>query len=130
MIGQSLAFRDAAMIGRKDWLDLGVGNATIEVYGNTRPVVEGGAAGASPLFTFTLTKPCGTITNAVLSVTASAFALVAASGDPTWARWKNGNGDFAMDTGAGGPLSGEEVEVSAGTVYAGGKVVLASASLA
>lgn len=128
MIEEGLAFHQAAHTGRLAYLDLGTGNATIEIYGNTRPSA-GAAAGAAPLLTFTLTKPAGAVVGLNLELEAAGLALVMNSGGPTWARFKNGNGDFAFDAGAGGPLSGAEVVCSVDTLLAGGEVALASAAI-
>jgi hypothetical protein len=129
VIGESLAFHQAAHEGRLTFLDLGAGNASIAIYGNTRPGVDGGAAGADPLFTFALTKPCGAIVGSELVLESAGLALVANSGSPAWARVLNGNGDFAFDCDAGGPDAVDvEVVCSAAIVFAGGEVNLTSAA--
>lgn len=130
MISQSTPFAESALQGRLDWLDLGAGHARLEIYGGTRPA-SGAAPGVPVLVTFTLTKPAGTISSAILSITANAaYVLADNSGAPTWARWMNGNNEFAFDCDASGPAGSAEVVVSEALIIEGGKVSLLSALLA
>lgn len=129
MIAQSVAFAEAALVGRLAFLDLGVANAKVLVYGTTRPPVEGDASGGPALCEFVLSKPAGTISGGLLELQAAAFALVMNSGSPVWARAINGNADFAFDCDAGVVGSGAEVELSTSPLYAGGRVALISAVL-
>lgn len=122
MIGQSAAFNEAALEGRRAFLDQGSGKATILIYGNSRPAT-GAAAGASPLVTLTLAKPCGTVAaNALTLAPDAASFVVLNSGTPAWGRVLNGNGDFAMDADVG-----VEITLSSATIIAGGSVALVSA---
>ena len=125
MIGQSVPFNEAALTGRRDWLDSGAGHARFEIYGNTRPATDGGAAGASPLVEIPLARPCGTVASGFLSlVPLNPFELAANSGGPVWARLISANNEWASDFDAGGPGSGKEVIVSDVTILAGGKTSL------
>lgn len=128
MISQSTPFAESALLGRRDYLDFGAGNARFEVYGGTRPA-SGATPGTPILVTMTLDKPCGDIGSPgqlelVLDAT---FYLASASGAPTWARFYNGDNAFAFDCDASGPGGGAEVVVSESLIYAGGKVALISA---
>lgn len=123
MIGQASAFNEAALEGRRAFLDTGAANAALLIYGNTRPGVAGAAAGASALVTLELAKPCGIVAGNVLTLDPIAASfIVLNSGSPAWARLVNGNGDFAMDCDVG-----VEVLLSDTTVIAGGSVALISA---
>lgn len=127
MISQSPPFAESALQGRLDWLDLGSGNARCEVYGGTRPA-SGAVTSESILVTITLAKPSGTIDVGLLTLVANAaYALASSSGAATWARWYNGNNEFAFDCDAGGPASTAEVKLSENTILYGAKVSLVSA---
>lgn len=124
MISQSVPFAASALVGRLAWLDLGTSNARIEIYGGTRPA-SGAAPGVPIIVTITLAKPSGSIADAVATlISSTAFFLAENSGAPTWARWFNGNNEFAFDCDASGPAGTAEVIVSENTVLQGGKVSL------
>ena len=128
MISQSEPFAESALQGRIDWLDLGSAHARFEVFGGTRPA-SGATPGVPVLVTMTLAKPCGSIATAVASMIANAaYVLAENSGAPTWARWYNGNNEFAFDCDAGGPASSAEVKLSENTILEGAKVSLISAT--
>lgn len=121
-IAQSPAFQAAASLGRRTFLDLGAGNATIEIYGNVRPD-PGVSAGATPLVVLTLSKPCGDIVDGflVLELADPTGDLITESGTATWARFLNGDGQWAFD--ADVSLDGEdgEVQFPSRSLFAGGR---------
>lgn len=122
MIGETDAFRAAAMQGRLTFLDSGTGAASMLIYGSTRPTT-GAAAGGSPLAIIALSEPAGTISAAgVLTIIVPRDGLILISGTPTWARMINGNGDIAFDADVG-----TEVILSQTQFYAGGTARLVSA---
>jgi len=131
MIEQSTGFAASAFNGgRIAWLDQGPSAAYVAVYGTARPS-GGGAPGGAPLVVVLLAKPSMTLSGAVASlVTAEAYSLATLSGAPVWARWVNGLGDWAMDTDAGGPGSGAEVEASDAVLLAGARVSITASALA
>lgn len=120
---------NARLLATRDFLDSGSSAAKLRIYGGTRP-----SAGASPgtpmLAEITLDEPCGTIVSNALQLTSSGGpSIVTNSGTPTWARFVNGNGDWAIDCNAGVTGSGAPVIVSDETLLAGGDVILISAVL-
>ncbi len=122
MIGETDAFKAAAMQGRLAFLDSGAGAASMLIYGTTRPAT-GAAAGSSPLAVINLSEPAGTISAAgVLTLIVPRDGLILISGTPTWARMLNGNGDIAFDADVG-----TEVILSQPQFYAGGTARLVSA---
>lgn len=129
MISQSTDFNEAALTGRRDWLDLGSDNAKIVIYGGTRPA-SGGTPGASALAVITLTKPCGVVSAGALTLAQDGTPLVTNTGVPTWARVLNGDGDFAFDCDATDDDAPEpgEVVLSQAILYAGGELHLVSAT--
>lgn len=110
-------------------LDLGPNKARMRIYGGTRPANPTDAPGSSMLVEIELTKPSGTITNGVLNLTQSANGIIAVTGQATWARFVNGNGDTCFDADAGQGSGAWEVQLSQSQLYAGGEVALVSAAL-
>jgi len=108
-IALSPAHNAARLDATRAFADAGEGNSTITFFIDPQPASPQDPATATPLCTVTLAKPCGTITNGVLTLAQQDLAgdLVLASGTPTWARWYAGDGqvvcdgDVTDDTGTG-----------------------------
>lgn len=129
----STALAAARIAATRDFIDLGTAHGRIRFYGNTQPAA-GATPGASPLAEITLAKPCGSITDAVLTLAQNDTAgdLILLNGAAIWARVVNGNGDFVMD----GDVSDEagdgafKVAGTTGTaLYAGGSLLLGTTAL-
>lgn len=129
----SPALAEARVAATRDFIDLGTLPGRIRFYGNTQPAA-GATPGTSPLAEITLTKPCGSIADAVLTLTQADAGgdLILANGAAVWARMVNGNGDFVMD----GDVSDEtgsgsfKVAGTTGTaLYAGGSLLLGTTAL-
>lgn len=124
----SIGHNNARLTGTRDYLDLGPGHATIELYGTEQPM-PGGAAIGSPLATITLAKPCGVIVNnqLVLVQAEPSGDMIQATGTVLWGRKRNGAGDWAGD-GKVTDQAGDGALKLAGTegtkIYAGGLVLL------
>lgn len=128
MIDQSDPFNEAALAGRRDFLDQGSGNARIRLYVAPRPEPGDTPAGVM-LGEIVLDKPCGVVNAGQLVLTSSVIPVAVNSGGAAWARWVNGNGDWAMDTDCGNEASSAEVKLQDTTILAGGEVTLVSAVL-
>lgn len=122
-ITESTSSCNAALEGRKSFLDSGSGNARIRLYNGTRP-----ASGGTPttlLAEIELDKPCGTVAARTLTLASEAVPLCDASGVATWARVVNGNGDFAFDCDVSTVAAGTgQVQLEDTSLLAGGKVQL------
>ena len=125
MISQSEAFRAAASLARREFLDTGASNATIEVYDGARPA-GGDPAGAAPLLVVTLAKPCGIISSGSLVLAQNDVAgdLIASTGDAVWARFINGDDQWAFDADVSLEGAGGEVQFPDTHLLAGGRVPL------
>ena len=125
MISQSEDFRAAASLARRNYLDSGAANATIEIYDGTRPAAGDPAAGA-PLLVVTLAKPCGLVASGslVLEQNDPAGDLIESTGDASWARFFNGDGEWAFDADASLEGGGGEVQFPDIHLLAGGRVPL------
>ena len=113
--------------------DAGAVASHIEVYSTPQPGTPGGDPGGPPLATIYLTRPCGTLTGGVASLTQASGTgdLIALDGDAEWARWVGDGVPLAdgavTDEEGDGPfrLLGE----TGVALYAGGRVVLGTVAL-
>lgn len=120
---------EARLAGSLSDLDLGPNKAKLRLYGGTRPANAATAPGTDMLVEIELTKPSGTIANGMLSLTQNANGLIAVTGQATWARFVNGNGDTCFDADAGKGTGAWEVQLANDQLYAGGEARLVSAVL-
>jgi hypothetical protein len=122
------AFNEAALTGRRDFLDAGGDAAEIRIYNGTRP-----AAGGTPttlLATIVLTNPCGDIDDGSLSLTQDAeYDLAVATGTATWGRLVTAAGQWCIDADVGNEASAAPIKIDSTGLIAGGKVSLISAVL-
>lgn len=130
MIGQTNDFKNAALEGRRDYLDLGSGVARIRIYGDNQPrPATGATATGTLLVTIDLEKPSGTIASGELTLAAGDDVIVAASGTALWARVINGNGDIAFDCDVSSTSGSAELQLPSTTLFAGGTTRLVSGVL-
>lgn len=108
-------------------LDNGSGRAKISIYDGARPAF--GVASGNVLVRISLDKPSGSVAGRVLTLTASDAALVLKSGDATWARVFNANGDIAFDADVSDATGQGDIRLSKTILYEGGEVTLTSAKL-
>lgn len=129
-VAQSPDFQAAANIARRNFLDTGSGNATIEVYASERPA-PGAAPGGSPLVTPVLAKPCGEIVDGILVLEAQdpTGELIMNSGPALWARFKNGDGIWAFDADVSVDGGTGEVQFPNINLLAGGRAPLSPSSI-
>lgn len=107
-------------------LDNGAGHARIRIYDGTRPAF--GVAG-NVLAEVILDKPCGVVDSRILTLHATDAALVLKSGNATWARVINANGDIVFDADVTDSSGTGDIRLSKTTLYEGGEVTLTSAKL-
>lgn len=120
---------NARHVGSIADLDTGTGNAAVRIYGGTRPGTPADVPGSAMLTQISLTKPCGTVTDGLLTLTQLEDGLIAETGIATWARVVNGNGDTAFDCDAGEGVGGWVVQLAQAQLYAGGSARIISAIL-
>jgi hypothetical protein len=128
VIDQSEEFNESALEGRRAYLDTGSGKARIRIYPDPRPSPGGTPAGVM-LGEIELDKPCGIVSAGQLVLVSSVTPIAINSGEATWARWVNGNNDWAMDTSVTDVAGDGEVKLDDTTIYAGGSLTLVSAVL-
>lgn len=129
MIQISTAHAAARLNGTLTFLDTGPAAAEVHLYANTRPASPNDAPGASALVEITLTKPAGTITAGVLTLTPAADGLIATTGTAVWARVINAEGTTAFDADVGQGEGAWEVQLETTQLYAGGDCKLLTATL-
>lgn len=123
------AHADARLGGTVAYLDTGAGYAGVRIYGGTRPTSPADTPASEMLVQCSLTKPCGTVTAGVLTLTQLEDGLISTSGVATWARVVNGNGDTAFDCDCGQGAGAWELQLAQTTLYAGGAARIGSATL-
>lgn len=79
-------------------IDAGESPGNIMLFNGPVPLNCAGTTGSNTLLaTFTLSKPCGTLTGTILSLWPAAAALIAGTGTPTFMRVINSLGNIVVD---------------------------------
>jgi hypothetical protein len=120
---------NARLVGSLADLDVGVGNAAIRIYEGTRPASPDDTPTSVMLVQIGLTKPAGTVSGGLLTLTQAENGLIQNSGTATWARVVDGDGATCFDCDAGEGVGAWEIQLSQAVLYAGGEVALVSAVL-
>ncbi len=120
---------DARHLGSVASMDSGTGNAAVRIYGGIRPTTPDDVPTSAMLTQITLTKPCGTVTNGLLTLTQLEDGLIVETGVATWARIVNGDGLTEFDCDAGQGVGAWEVQLVQAQLYAGGDARITSAVL-
>lgn len=130
-IGLTIKHANARHNGSIADLDSGTGNAAVQIYGATRPATSNDVPGSAMLVQINLTKPCGTVADGLLMLTQLEDGLIVETGEPTWARFVDGDGATCFDCDAGAGAGAWEVQLplSQATLYAGGDARIVSAVL-
>ncbi|NMM75394.1 hypothetical protein B2J88_20305 [Rhodococcus sp. SRB_17] len=108
-------------------LNSGATGATIDIYATVRPAT-GDAPGGSPLATFTLPKPAGTIADRQLTLGVVPDALIMSTGEALWARVMAGTA-LLFDCDVSDTTGTATLRLATTQLYAGGSVHLASGVL-
>ena len=127
MIAITAAHNEARLAGTLAFLDRGVEPARVRLYGGSRPASPDAVPSSAMLVEVRLTKPAGVVANGQLSLTQEEDGLIAFSGTATWARFVNGNNDWALDCDVSDAAGMGEVKLP-GTTLAVGDIVPLSAS--
>lgn len=115
--------------GLRAYMDLGTGVARVRFYGGARVAVTA-APGTTLLVEQPLLKPAGVLNgNGLLDLAPDVPAMNAATGDATWARVVNGNGDTVFDCDVTDEAGAGEIKITAVHLYAGGLTTMVSGVL-
>lgn len=120
---------EARLSGTLSFLDAGSNPARLRIYGGTRPATPATTPSSAMLVEIRLTKPSGTISNGLLTLTQQEDGLITASGIATWARLVNGDDVTALDLDCSGTDGNGDVKLASTTLYLGGDARMVSAIL-
>jgi hypothetical protein len=120
---------EARLAGTLTFLDAGSDPARLRIYGGTRPETPATTPTSAMLVEIQLTKPAGTISNGLLTLTQQENGLITASGIATWARLVNGDDVTALDLDCSGTDGNGDVKLASTTLYLGGDARMVSAIL-
>ena len=120
---------EARLSGTLSFLDAGTNPARLRIYGGTRPANPAATPASAMLVEIPLTKPAGTISNGLLTLTQQEDGLIAVTGIATWARLVNGNDVTALDLDCSGTNGAGDVKLATTQLYLGGDARMVSAIL-
>lgn len=120
---------EARLAGTLSFLDAGSNPARLRIYGGTRPGTPATTPASAMLVEIRLTKPAGTISNGLLTLTQQEDGLITASGIATWARLVNGDDITALDLDCSGTDGSGDVKLASTSLYLGGDARMVSAIL-
>jgi hypothetical protein len=125
-IGYVTTLRTTRMNAIVTDIDSGAGAGTLTIYSGTRPAT--GGTETTVLAVLTLSDPCGTVTNGVLTFSAiTDDASANATGTASWARLKDSDGNAAADMSVG--TSGADINFDSVSFVAGGNVSVTSLTI-
>lgn len=128
MIAISSALADARLAAVVGFMQTGSGSATANIYDGARPA-SGGVPAGNLLASIEFASPIGSVSAGVLTITPTAESLIAASGEGSWARILNANGDFAWDCNVSDQAGTGELKLASTTLYAGGSTRIVSGAI-
>lgn len=128
MIQISSALNDYRLNAVVNFLAIGTDNASVRIYGGVRPAF-GAAPSGDLLATLVLIEPIGDVEDGELAITPTAEALIETSGEATWARIVNGDGELAWDCDVSDLNGTGELRLPSATLYAGGYTRIVSGLL-
>lgn len=127
-VGYSTAVRSARMTAVINAIDAGADEGTITVYDGMRPATGASITTQTALVVGTLSDPCGTVTNGVLTFSSITWADVDEDGTATWARVSDSDGNFVLDMSAG-DAGTEDLVFNSASLVAGSPIVDNGATL-
>lgn len=126
MLSLNSTIRNARAQVLIDALDAGSAAGTIKFYTGARPAT--GGLITTLLGTCTLSDPCATVSNGVITFAPVADDVSAdADGIITWVRFEDSDGTFVMDASAGTSGSGADVIFNTTETKVGGAIQITSA---
>lgn len=120
---------EARLVGTLGFLDTGPNPARLRIYGGARPATPSSTPTSAMLVEIKLTKPAGTISGGLLTLTQQEDGLITATGVATWARLVNGNDVTALDLDCSGTDGSGDVKLASTNLYMGGDARMVSAIL-
>lgn len=128
MIRISAELNDARLHSVVAFLSGGVESARVHVYDGARPALGAVPAGQL-LATIPFAQPIGTVADGGLTLAPTVEALIAATGQASWARVVNGHGALAWDCDVSDLNGDGELRLPSTTLYAGGYTRIVSGRL-
>ena len=125
MYGLALSVRNARLQQIVDALDAGAGHGKITLYTATQPAL-GATTSLTAQCVIELAKPCGVVSNAVLTFVNDVEGQRTAEDTVTWARFTDSDGTFVMDASVSAVDGPGEIWISSTTGYIGAFVQLVS----
>jgi len=118
-IGLITGVRNARLAVIRDAIDAAATPGVLRLYVGTRPATGAAATPEDLVCSVALQQPCATIDAGVLTFLFGGETPASASGEPTWGRFEDGDGNPVLDGDVG---AGELIQVDTVTVYYGGLV--------
>lgn len=125
----TLEHNEARLAGTLSFLDAGPNPARLRIYGGTRSLTPSAVPGSVMLVEITLTKPAGTISNGLLTLTQQEDGLIMNTGVASWARLMNGADATALDLDCSDTGGSGDVKLASTNLYLGGDARMVSAIL-
>jgi hypothetical protein len=120
---------EARLAGTLGFLDTGNDPARLRIYGGTRPANPAATPTSAMLVEIALTKPAGTISGSLLTLTQQEDGLIKSTGVATWARLVNGSEITALDLDCSGSDGNGDVKLASTNLYLGGDARMVAALL-
>lgn len=130
MIKLATAIRSSRMQALLNAIDANATPGTLALYTATQPATGAAITDQVLLGTLTFARPCGSVTDGVLTFYAiSQDGNADATGIATWARARDGNGVFVADMDVGLTNSGAAVQMDNTQIYQGGIISVTSGTI-
>jgi len=122
--------KNARLTAIKDAIDADTNPGTIKIYTGPVPSPGGAITTQTLLAELTFSKPCGSVSNGVLTFASiTEEDLAPATGTAAWARIADGAGAWVGDCDVGATGSGAAIELNTTSIYQGGIVRITSAQI-